>query len=441
MPALHVWYRGAIAGEFVREGSAVSLRYDSGYVGPPLSLSLPKEGQPAEKAAGHYLDNLLPDNPRVRNRWARELRVPSSPFDILGHMGEDLAGAFSIVPEGQGPDSRRGALVAISEDELHHRAASIQNDQDLWLPTDQIGKVRMSLAGAQGKFSLVSVGDMWFFSTISSPSTHIFKPAAKRFPELASLEAASLAIASTVGVRAPMAEAADLGSPRGTFVVERFDRTTDPSTGRTVRVHAEDMAQAHGRRPADKYAIPARDVVSMLGRHARDKDAPYEFVEMLALNVAIGNADAHGKNYSVMIEDDGKAVLAPIYDTVPTAYYPELNTRLGMKVGRAHDGRNVQVGDWQKFAADARLDTERVVEVARRIHEGVAEVAHGEYKAAGVTGAALERMDAIVAERTQILRPIGRSGSTSNRARGARPHSFEGKAETGASTECSARTA
>ena len=29
MPALHVWYRGVFAGEFVREGSAVSLRYDS----------------------------------------------------------------------------------------------------------------------------------------------------------------------------------------------------------------------------------------------------------------------------------------------------------------------------------------------------------------------------------------------------------------------------
>jgi len=434
---LEVWLRGGLAGQFLRSGHSISFRYEDGYAGPPLSLSLPKGEKPAKLAARHYLDNLLPDNPRVRRRWARKLEVADDSFSILEHMGEDLAGAFSITPAGHDPKGGGAPLVLLDEDELHYRAAMIQNDEDLWMPTDEIGKVRMSLAGAQGKFSLVNLDGLWFFSTISNPSTHIFKPAAKRFPEVAMLEAASLALADAVGISAPSARAMDLGSTRGTFVVERFDRKFDEQTGRTVRVHAEDMAQAQGRTPEDKYRVPAKDVVAVLARHASDEDAPYAFVEMLAFNVAIGNADAHGKNYSVLIADDGSASLAPIYDTVPTAFYAHLSDRLAMKVGRGRDARNVQVGDWRKFALDSGLDPDRVTQVARSIHDGVAEAASETYRAGGLTGGRLDRMNEIVGERTRAL-----SGPGRGTAGAARPARGGGAAASKVSSgECAAPTA
>jgi hypothetical protein len=38
------------------------------------------------------------------------------------------------------------------------------------------------------------------------------------------------------------------------------------------------------------------------------------------VNVVIGNADAHSKNYSAMIDRDGSVSLAPIYDAASVMY-------------------------------------------------------------------------------------------------------------------------
>jgi serine/threonine-protein kinase HipA len=412
--SLGVWYRGALAGSLLRDGETVSFTYDSAYSGPPLSLSLPLGGPHTKKGALHYIENLLPDNPRVRRRWSQALGVRDAAFDILEFMGEDVAGAFSILPDGVAPQARDDPLVAVDEDELHFRAASIQNDEDSWVAAEQIGKVRMSLAGAQGKFSLIFAGGLWFYPTVNAPSTHIFKPAPKRFAGIAPLEAGSLALASEVGIAASRATVADYGSYKGTFVAERFDRLADPVSGQVHRVHAEDFAQAHGRTPGDKYAIPAHGVVAMLRDHASEEDS-YRFVEMLALNVAIGNADAHGKNYSVLFDESGKVSLAPMYDTVPTAFYPDLDRTLGMKVGRAKSARAVELGDWRTFAKDSRLDDERVITMAAKVHRLAEELARDAYSNAGVTGRDLDRITAVVSERTGNLRKLGVGDGTGRR--------------------------
>lgn len=410
--SLGVWYRGSYVGEFSRQGSATSLSYDANYSGPPVSLSLPVGERHARRAAEHYLENLLPDNPRVRRRWSAHLGVSNTAFDVLAFMGEDLAGAFSLMPEGTSPRSRDEPLVLAAEDDIHYRSGSIQNDEDLWVSVDQIGKVRMSLAGAQGKFSLVSADGVWFWPSVNAPSTHIFKPESKRLPGLAILEAGSLALARDVGVSAPQAYASDFGSTKGTYVVERFDRETLPGSAQVVRTHAEDFAQAYGRKPGDKYSIPARDVVAMLAENAADKDEPYRFVEQLAFNVAVGNADAHGKNYSVLLRERGDVVLAPLYDAVPTAFYPKVNSSLGMKVGRARNAKNVQVGDWLKFAKESSLDPERVVAVAARVHAEAAGRVRDAFINAGAGTRMADRVDEIVRVRTAKLREVSSGGST-----------------------------
>lgn len=59
-----------------------------------------------------------------------------------------------------------------------------------------------------------------------------------------------------------------------------------------------------------------------------------EFVRQLAFNVAIGNADAHAKNYSVLLAGS-QVRLAPLYDSLPTYLYPKYDARLAMSIDGA----------------------------------------------------------------------------------------------------------
>jgi serine/threonine-protein kinase HipA len=43
-------------------------------------------------------------------------------------------------------------------------------------------------------------------------------------------------------------------------------------------------------------------------------------LQAVTFNVVIGNADAHSKNYSAMIDRDGSVSLAPIYDAASVMY-------------------------------------------------------------------------------------------------------------------------
>jgi serine/threonine-protein kinase HipA len=46
--------------------------------------------------------------------------------------------------------------------------------------------------------------------------------------------------------------------------------------------------------------------------------------------VAIGNADAHGKNLSLLLPPDGRLRLAPLYDVMSTVHYPEVVGPMGL---------------------------------------------------------------------------------------------------------------
>lgn len=47
----------------------------------------------------------------------------------------------------------------------------------------------------------------------------------------------------------------------------------------------------------------------------------------MVFNTLIGNGHSHAKDLSVLIDDDGRIRLAPLYDTVPTRLWPSLKDR------------------------------------------------------------------------------------------------------------------
>ncbi|MFC7332466.1 HipA N-terminal domain-containing protein [Rhodocista pekingensis] len=66
---------------------------------PPQSLSLPRDREEhAGEAVANFLWGLLPDNEAVLQRWGQRFGVsPRNVLALLGHVGEDCAGAVQIV--------------------------------------------------------------------------------------------------------------------------------------------------------------------------------------------------------------------------------------------------------------------------------------------------------------------------------------------------------
>lgn len=328
----------------------------------PLSLSLPLGGDFADSAAENYLENLLPDRDEVKERWGRDAGVDHHDvMAMLSFYGEDVAGAVTLTPQEEPPRRDVEALYEADTGSVAARIASLRHDSTSWIDPRQ--KPRMSLAGQQGKFSVSRIRDRWFWPTYETPSTHIIKPAAKHHELLDDNEASALRLAHDLGIATSAAEVIQVEDQRA-FITKRWDRTEDG-----FRVHAEDMAQSHGINAKSKYKITAPQVAKKLREHGADTQA---FVEQLAFNTYLWNADAHSKNYSVLLDGD-KVELAPLYDAVPTRLYPSYNSTLAMPIGNTDSPAVMEAASWRRFALSAGLDEDEVIHIAFTIRDGVAE--------------------------------------------------------------------
>jgi serine/threonine-protein kinase HipA len=71
-------------------------------------------------------------------------------------------------------------------------------------------------------------------------------------------------------------------------------------------------------------------------------------------NVIIGNADAHGKNFSLLYQGTATS-LAPLYDLICTAAYEDLATRFAMNIGKSRTIDEIDSNAWSTFATDAEF--------------------------------------------------------------------------------------
>ena len=97
-----------------------------------------------------------------------------------------------------------------------------------------------------------------------------------------------------------------------------------------------------------------------------------------AFNVAVGNADAHGKNLSVLHHPNGQAELAPMYDVSSTVQYESvqtptgrrrLSTEMGMTVHRVRDVHHVTQDDLVAEALSWGLNRDDADRTVRRTLE------------------------------------------------------------------------
>ena len=104
-----------------------------------------------------------------------------------------------------------------------------------------------------------------------------------------------------------------------------------------------------------------------------------ELLDAAIIQVLIGNADAHGKNYSILYDPHHAAALAPLYDLMCTVAYPHLAATLAMKIGGRGAVEEFHPGTWDRFARDCGLSgpfvrrrVRELCDLARERCEGVA---------------------------------------------------------------------
>ena len=371
--ALTVWWEGATVGSLTADRpGAMRFAYDGGWVADPsaaaLSVSLPKRLEPfPPRACRPFFAGLLPEGAQ-RDAVAAALGVsPANEFDLLDRLGGEVAGALTLWPAGETPLAieTAGSPTALSDDELAGRLARL--DARPFLAGTR--GLRLSLAGAQSKLPVVLVDGRIALPAPGQPTTHILKPPIARFEATTENEAFAMRLAAGLGLDAAPVEPYRVGEGPPCLLIARYDRRSGPD-GVVRRLHQEDFCQALSIVPGRKYAAeggPGFPQCFDLVRRACARPA-FELLKLLdaaILQVLLGNADAHGKNYSLLYRGDGIA-LAPLYDLLSTVAYPELSPGFAMKVARRATLEELRRGDWDRFAGGIGLGAPIV---RRRVRE------------------------------------------------------------------------
>jgi serine/threonine-protein kinase HipA len=306
---------------------------------------------------------MLPEGQHLQALAALAKVTTGDTFGLLSRYGRDVAGAAVIAAAD--PDERPGGVVAYTPDGLAAEVAGLE-DRPLAVYDDS----ELSIAGLQNKLLLVADGDGWARPVGGRPSTHILKVEDRRFPGLVTMEAACLRLARALGLTT-VEVALETFAELPCIIVSRFDRSVD-ATGAVTRVHQEDSCQALGRDPAanrglGKYEANGgpslTEVAALLDRWAGDPLAELaRLVRVVTFTVAIGNADAHGKNLSLLHPAPGVVSLAPLYDTVPTVLWAKLPAHAAMRINARTTLAAVTLDDivaeasrWNLSAGAARL--------------------------------------------------------------------------------------
>lgn len=301
-----------------------------------------------------FFAGLLPEEAQ-RRRIASYLGISETDdFAFLEAMGGECAGALSIIPHGVKPVVPPDDFDALPKERIEAILESLPQRPML------VGEkgLRLSLAGAQSKLPVVIRDGKIGLPVGNAPSTHILKPELSEwFRGIAANEHCCMSLARRVEISVPKTELLEIGKYK-CLLVERYDR--DFVSGRVVRIHQEDFCQALGRPPERKYQIDGgpltREVVRLLrsGWSTAPALDVIAFVDLLMFNAIIGNADAHGKNYS-MLYRGGSRRLAPGYDLVSTVCWPALSKSPAMKIGGCDSIDSICEGHWRKLALELNL--------------------------------------------------------------------------------------
>ncbi len=329
------WLHPARNGQVDFETSSEAIkRFDLS--SPTLSASLPFSARRSGvDAATAFFGGLLPEGRGLTNLAKQAGCSSDDVFALIDYAGRDVAGAVVI----GGPADQAPRYEVLSASSIRQRMDRV-NDYAL----GAMGGGG-SLAGYQPKTTLARIKGQWHAGLNGAASTHILKPLAAESEPALHIEAYTLDLARTIGLT-NFDSWIERFEDRPVLVIERYDRIVFPD-GSIDRIHQEDAAQALGlpwRGDAKFESIDKRahlrNVAGLLSRRRTVFGGGQDDREMLlaytAFNVAVGNTDAHAKNFSTLHHVDGAVTLAPLYDISTHALAADGNQNMSMRIAGKH---------------------------------------------------------------------------------------------------------
>jgi serine/threonine-protein kinase HipA len=369
----------------------------------PLSPRLPlgdAEHTADELAA--FFANLLPEGDTLR-ALLRERRLRER--DLYGQLaacGEDLGGALSI---GGAAAPAAPHWQPISRAELTERLTS---PGPPLLLRDR--RLRLSLAGVQDKLALRLDADGVFSLPLGgAASTHILKaPLAPRDEFRHAVEAEALAMRLAVACGLPTAAVELRRFGINALLIRRYDRIE--SSGTIRRLHQIDGCQLTGRMPDRKYEKDGgpgwAELLAAVDRWAAvPAKARLHLLDGLIFHFLVGNADAHAKNHAWLVGSGGRLQPAPLYDVLPTGFWPQLDDRLAMAIGGEDRPAWIRSDHWRRFAEQAAINLtllrRRALALAGRAVAALPGTAAG--LAMADDAAPVRHLSAVLSKRAQLL--------------------------------------
>ena len=311
----------------------------------PISLSLPLQKEPfKEKVCRAFFGGLLPENPNMRELLAKKYNINvNDDFKLLKEIGRDCAGALSFHEMTEPQKSYQMLKIE----------GSILSDEELTKYLEELpyrpylGK-RLSLAGAQEKTAVCVINGKIALPNDDIPTTHIIKTTLPKYVQSIQNEYICMKVAKEIGLEVAEVEIRKVGEIEF-LLVERFDRKYSNNL-ECERILQEDFAQSLGVQARDKYKVTFKDCLKVLNKTATPANSKLRFVRQVIFNYLIGNTDAHAKNFSVYLTNDG-ITLTPAYDLLCSSIY-DCDQRIAMKIGKARYYSDVTEKDWEIFAQD-----------------------------------------------------------------------------------------
>lgn len=323
-----------------------------------LSLSLPIRERPYSNAECRgFFNGILPENENVRTIIGKRFGInPKNDFSILKSIGYDCAGAVSFLPEDALPnlqDFYKIGGTVLSDDELEKYI------KELPLKPLALGAkdVRLSLAGAQDKTSVVKIGGNIALPDKDIPTTHILKPVIYGFKETIENEYICMQTAKKLGIDVPDNEICRANSTKY-YLITRYDRKitcSDNAVFTVERIHQEDFCQAMNVASAYKYqsegGVSFKQCFELLKKTTRPAVSIKKFINLMIFNYLIENNDAHGKNFSLLHHKNGDIEFAPAYDILCSGVYPELSDKMAMKIGNHYKHKEILPRHFEQLAS------------------------------------------------------------------------------------------
>ncbi len=425
---LDVYLNRNLAGRLREDRGKFSFAYEQAWLDSdlflPLSVTMPRTADAfPDEVARPFFDNLLPEG-EIRAAIARLKRISErNTFGLLGEIGGDCAGAVSLWPHG-GKPARNEGYAELTDARLAALLAGMAR-RPLLVADDDL---RLSLAGAQNKLPVRYDGGRLSLARGGAPSSHILKPGARSLAQMPANEHFCMRLAAALGL--PVPDSTILRKSAALYLVERYDRLRSPE-GALARIHQIDFCQALGLPSQKKYeheggpslAACFQVIARYSARPARDR---LQLISWVIFNYLIGNADAHAKNLSLLITREG-VMLAPFYDLLSTAVYPELTDKLALKIGGENRPRWMRKRHWEGLAKISGANPRIVLREIDRFRSTIAGIARdtaGRLVLSTPELAAIERILTVIAARAAQL-----AGTASRRdvprTRGGKPGYFK----------------